>query len=144
DRFGPLAATDAVPKSITPLGTFSFWMCAAACCLGAWWVLWRRRRSATAAWLLLLAVALTGGAWHDLRWFEFSRQDIGRYASYELLPSCVTAVAVSAPALMPAQAPTPLRAIPGTERTRLALRMTGIRNGTNWIPIDGGAQLIAD
>jgi competence protein ComEC len=124
-------------------GFLALWLMAAAG-LGAWWWLWRDGHPAISAWLLLAAIAGAGGAWHDLRWNLFPTHDAGRYANLETTPACVRAVVLAAPELVPAPPPTPLRAIPSGERNRVELRLTGIRDGTDWRPAAGRCQLVVD
>src|SRR3972149_1317749 len=124
DRFGGAAIDGA---------RFAVQWCCAASCLAAWWWAWRGRHPATAAWLLLVAVALRGVAWHDLRWNLLPCDDVGRYAELDAVPACATATVLTAPEILPAPRPTPLRAIPGGERSRAEVRVTGIRDGTTWL-----------
>jgi competence protein ComEC len=123
---------------------FAVWWFVAISCLAAWWCAWRFTRTALAAMLLLMTTAMLGAAWHNLQWNYFTSYDAGRYASEEANPTCVTAVVLAAPELVPAPQPTPLRAIPGGERSRVELRITGIRDGTDWLPAAGRCQLAVD
>jgi competence protein ComEC len=131
-----LPATDGI--------AFGGWWWLALALLAAWYLAWRRRRSITAAWLLLAAVALSGAAWHELRWREFPSHDVARYAAREATPACATAIVLSAPEILPAPRPTPLRAIPVGERSRVRLEMTGIRDVGQWRPAAGHCQLTVD
>ena len=54
----------------------------------------------------------------------------------------LAAIVLTAPETLPAPQPTPLRAIPAGERTRTELRLTGIRDGTDWLTADGRCQLV--
>jgi competence protein ComEC len=128
---------------LEPFGFGLYWWFALAA-LAAWYLAWRVRWSATAAGTLLAAVALAGAAWHDLRWREFERDDISRYAAFEAMPSCTMAVVLAAPEIMPAPRPTPLRAIPTGERSRVRVEMTGIRDVVNWRAASGRCQLTVD
>ncbi len=112
--------------------------------LVAWWCFWRGGHPAISAWFLLFTISLTGGAWHDLRWNAFSSHDIGRYATQKTEPTCVTAIVLAGPESVPPTPATPLRAIPGGERTRLQIDLTGIRDGTAWLPAGGRCQLLVD
>lgn len=119
--------------------TLSWYVCAG--CLAIWWLAWRLRYDAAAAWLLLAASALLGSAWHDLNWYLFDGQEIARYAAYNPAPACIEAVARESPERVSAPPPTPLRAIPGSEQSRLLVELTKIRDGTEWRPASGSCQL---
>jgi competence protein ComEC len=123
---------------------FAAWWLAAAVCWTGWWAVWRRPRDVPAAWLLLAAVAISGAAWHDLRWDVFSQHEIARFARDNSQPACVEAIADDVPERLPAPRPTALRAIPARERSRLEVRVTGIRDGTSWLPASGVCQLVVD
>src|SRR5262245_50300522 len=69
---------------------FAAWWWLSITLLVGWLWAWRNRNDAVAAWLLLAVVAIAGAAWHDLRWREFSRVEIARYAELEAEPSCTT------------------------------------------------------
>jgi competence protein ComEC len=117
------------------------WASAAALLLG-WWIVRRRQFDRAAAWLLLAAVGLTGAAWHDLRWNFFGDGEIGRFAAYDPQPACVECVAYESPERMSAPPPTPLRAIPGVERSRLRVQLAAIRDGTTWRRATGVCELL--
>jgi hypothetical protein len=112
--------------------------CVAVCLLVAWWWTWRGGHAAFSAWLLLSAVALTGAAWHELRWNLFPRDDVGRYAGLEAVPACATVTVLTAPEILPAPRPTPLRAKPGGARSRAEVWLTGNRDGTRSSPSSAG------
>jgi competence protein ComEC len=120
------------------------WWCASAVCTVVWWTLWRAQRNRSAAWLLLAAVALTGATWHDLRWFVFSRDDIGRYAPPDAGPACITASVLRVPENLPEPRPNPLRAIPGNTRSRIDVEATAIRDGKDWLSAAGRCELLVD
>ncbi len=112
-----------------------------ACFLAIWWLAWRRGREAIAAGLLLASAALVGTAWHHLNWFLFAKEEISRYAAYQPAPACIEAVACQSPERVSAPPPTPLRAIPVTERSRLLVEVKEIRDGREWRPASGVCQL---
>jgi competence protein ComEC len=120
-----------------------YWWLAAACLI-TWWVAWQRHRSLLASAALLLSAACCGGAWNHMRWDLFDRFEIGRYADRELAPVCIEAVASRSPERVRAPHPTPLRAIPGSERTRIGLRLTSIRDATTWRPAAGDCELMVE
>lgn len=115
----------------------------AAVSLVAWWWLLRGGRPAVSAWLLIVAIAATSGAWHDLRWNLFAANEIGRFAEAPT-PTCLRATVLSVPETLPAPLPTPLRAIPGGERTRVDVELRAIRDGRRWVAADGHCQLTID
>jgi competence protein ComEC len=121
--------------------TFIAWWMLAALSLVAWWLAWRRGRDAVALWLVLGAAVLSAAGWHHARWHLFDRVEVMRYAGYEPAPACVLAVARETPERMPAPPATPLRAIPGSERSRLTIELTAIRDGRRWQPAAGICQL---
>ncbi|MFH1920752.1 MAG: ComEC/Rec2 family competence protein, partial [Planctomycetota bacterium] len=107
----------------------------------AWLVLWRRAWDRTAGVVLLLSVAACGGLWHHMRWNLFGRDDLGCYAQAEVEPACIEAIALSGPRRLPAPRPDPMRIIPPVDRTRLEVRVTGIRDRDRWRPASGRARL---
>ncbi len=123
---------------------FAAWWLFATCFLLTWWVAWRQHRNRLAVWPLLAALALAGAAWHHARWHLFDRNEIARFAGLEPGPACIEAVARETPERVPAPRPTPLRAIPGTERSRLLVELTRIRGGRGWHPASGTCQLTVD
>ncbi|HEX3599625.1 MAG TPA: ComEC/Rec2 family competence protein [Lacipirellulaceae bacterium] len=120
---------------------FVLWWLSGAACLAIWCVAWRRRNECAAAWLLLASAALAGAAWHHFNWFSFSGDDLARYADYDSHPACIEAVACESAERVAAPSPTPLRAIPGSEHSRLLVNVTGIRDGRTWMPTSGTCQL---
>jgi competence protein ComEC len=110
--------------------------------LGAWWLARRRKHDWLAAWPLLIAVACTGAAWHDLQWYTYGRHEILRYADDAPIPACVEVIARETPERVSAPQPTPLRAIPGSEQSRLPVELVRIRDGATWRPATGLSQLI--
>lgn len=127
-----------------PWSGFATWWWLATICLGAWFIAWRRSCYALAALCLLATTSLVGAAWHDLRWREFSSDQVARYATMDAAPACVTATALASPVILPAPRHSALRAIPGGERSRIELEVTGIRDGTAWLPAKGRCQLLVN
>jgi competence protein ComEC len=76
-----------------------------------------------------------------LNWFTFSRDEIGRFATYEPTPACLEVVASASPERVTAPPPTPLGAIPAGERSRLVVEVVGVRDGQTWRPASGRCQL---
>jgi competence protein ComEC len=123
---------------------FAFWWLLAAAALIVWRLAWQARWSAFAAWPLLFAAAFSGAAWHHAQWNLFDRFDSARYATFTFAPACVEAIARGTPQRVSAPDPTPLRAIPGGERSRLSVSILGIRDGTQWRPASGECQIFAE
>jgi competence protein ComEC len=116
----------------------------AALALSSWWLFWRAGRDRAACWLVLAAAGLCGATWHDLRWSLFGASEIGRYAAYDAAPMCVDVIALESPDRVSAPPATPLRAIPGRERSRLIVHLIAIRDGKLWRRASGICQLTVD
>jgi len=125
-------------------GEFVGWWIASLACAAVWWLAWRRSRYCISCWLLLASVSCLAGAWHHLNWDLFGKNEVSRFAAYEPAPACITAVACESPERVSATAPTPLRAIPGTERSRLLVELRAIRDGRSWHAANGLCQLSVD
>lgn len=137
DRFHPL-----------PL---SAWWATVAVGLALWMTLQllERRFFDRAAWaavlgnfLVLAAIAATAGAWHHCRWNLMTDDDLGRYALGDSRPICVEAVAVESPRRLPPAADDPMRTMPRSESSRLAVDLLALRNGAAWQPVSGRATLL--
>ncbi len=122
---------------------FALWWLLAGVCIFVWHRM-QRRSPAFAVTLLLAAVSFTAAAWHDSCWDLFARDEIARYAGLESGPACLDAIAVGAAELLPANLPTPLRALPSVERTRLDVRAMAIRDGAAWRAAAGNCLLVVD
>jgi competence protein ComEC len=123
-------------------GFTSLWL-VALFALAAWWWFCRGGRPAISCWLLLVAIAATGGAWHDLCWNLFDEDEVARFAAAPT-PACVRATILSAPESSPPPLPTPLRAIPGGERCVVEVELSGIRDARSWLPAAGRCRLTVD
>ncbi len=141
DRFGRPQFLVAGIDSLGGSAWFALWWLSCAVCLAVWWLAWRQRYEVTAAGLLLASTALVGAAWHHSNWFSFDRDEVARYAGYGPQPACVEAIACESAERVSAPPPTPLRAIPGSERSRLLVQVTGIRDGQTWRPASGRCRL---
>lgn len=133
-------------RPIVPAGGawFAIWWYLALCLACAWWLVWRKRWDRFASWLLVAAAAATGAAWHDARWQLFPRWEIARFARYDMAPSCMLAIARESPERLPASPPTPLRAIPSGERSRLSVEVLAVRDGTRWLSAGGQCEVITE
>jgi competence protein ComEC len=130
DRYNPLA--------------FSTWWTVAAVSWALWLLVCWRGSERLSACLLLVSISATGAAWHHFHWHLFRSDDAGRYAREHPQPVCVEAVALSGPRHVPAPPPNPLRTIPKSDESQLAVRLTGVRDGVNWRPASGSASLTVD
>lgn len=108
----------------------------------SWGVCWRLGRSSLAACTALLLTAAVFGLWHHQCWYCFAADDLGFRADYEPAPVLIEGTLHAAPTRMPAPTPNPLRAMETGDRTRLDLRVTGIRDGQNWISASGNTTVI--
>jgi competence protein ComEC len=120
---------------------FAAWWCLGSTSLILWWLLWQSRHDYLAAGAILFAAGLCGAAWHELQWSRFHAGEIGRYARVDAQPACLDAIARETPDRVTAPQETPLRAIPTSERSRLLVQVTAIRDGTVWQPVGGFCQL---
>ncbi len=120
------------------------WWLAGAITWLAWWLCRRKGRDRAAAVSLLFCLAATGGAWHHARWSLFRDDDLGAFAREESAPVCVEAVALSAPRRLPAPAFDPLKAIPTGDRSRLPLRVLGVRDSDGWLESSGRAMVTVE
>jgi len=130
DRFHPLA--------------FPAWWSTAAFCWVAWLLFWRKGQNYMAATALVVCLAATGGAWHHARWSLFGADDLGALAREESGPACVEAIALSAPRRVPAPPFDPLRAIPAGDRSRLLVRVYGVRDAARWLDASGQATVMIE
>ena len=126
-----------------PLPVEAWWLAAVVSWCG-WLFVWRRRRERMSAAALALCLASLGGAWHHARFHLFARDELGLYASEEPHPICIEAVAEGGAQRLPAGPDDPLCAIPRHDRSRLELRLTGLRQGERWQGASGRARLLVD
>src|SRR3954468_944579 len=61
------------------LSYIACWLVGAAS-LAAWYLAWRKQYNHAAGWLLVASAALAGAAWHHVNWFDFSADELARYA----------------------------------------------------------------
>ncbi len=140
-RYGARLVLSPASAETPGSGWLLIWIGLCVAFLVAWLVAWRRQHDALAAWVLLAAVVWAGAAYHELRWFLYETDELGRYAAFEPAPACVEAIALGAPERVTAPPPTPLRAIPAGERSRLTISLTKIRDGAQWRAASGVCQL---
>ncbi len=106
-------------------------------CIG----LWRCEVNRSCTWALLLTALCVGGAWHHLRWNYFAADDLARFARVSTQPVCIEAVAIDRTRRSPAPKFNPLRAIPARSRSETLVRITRIRDGTEWRVASGNCRL---
>ncbi len=121
-----------------PIGV---WWLAALVALLAWWF---APKSIGRTAMLVLAVAATTAVWHQWHWNYFAVDHIWRCSQFDNQPCAVEVVALESPTRCLAAVPSPYRAIPSTEESRLEVRCTRIRNGVEWQPTSGLALLTID
>jgi len=109
-----------------------------------WWWLARSGHATLATIALLMSVAALGASWHHSRWYDFPRDDLGRFANGEPRPAVVELVALESPRRLPAPPEHPMRAIPVVDRTMLDVEAVAIRDGQTWRPAAGRATLMVD
>ncbi len=129
-----------VAERFYPMPVFACWT-AAVVALAVWFCLWRYHRERTAAVLLMLAVAATAASWHHCRWRLFDDDELGRYARAEVQPVCVEAVALTSARAVHTPESNPMRAIPTSARSRVDLKLTGLRDGARWRKVSGRTTL---
>ena len=95
--------------------------------------------SLSATWLLA-TVAFLAAAWSGASWRLFDADDIGRFAALDAEPVCLEVVATAPPTHYPAEAPSPFRAIPSTDRTIVEARVVKLRDAADWREASGTAK----
>ncbi len=122
----------------------AMWLTTAGIAWVAWLVCWRFRWCRTAGIALLASVTACAGLWHHVRWNRFALDDLGCYARSQDRPTCVDAIALKGPRRLPAPEFNPMRIIPPVDRTRVEVKMIGIRDRARWRPASGRARLTVD
>ena len=97
----------------------------------------RRGREARAGAWMLVSLAATGAAWHQAQWSLYAADELGTFARDAAQPVCVEAIARTSPRRVPAPEFDPLRPIGTGDRSRLAVRLVGIRDGEAWTSASG-------
>ena len=110
----------------------------------AWLICHRLDRGTIACGALLVSIAMSGAAWHHWQWNLFRSNELARFAIDEQTPVAMEAVVLQSPRYVAAPVPTPLRAIPVGERSRIRLAATSIRDVTTWRPVSGECELTID
>lgn len=141
DRSLRLPYLTTVVERLGASGWLVLWWLVSGVGLVLWYAAWRRRREWISGWLLLGSTAFVTAGWHHWNWFLFDGDEAARFARFESQPTCVEAIACESAERVAAPRPTPLRAIPGTEQSRLTVNLVGIRDGRNWRPMSGVCQL---
>jgi competence protein ComEC len=121
--------------------SFEMWWGTASTAFIAWLACCRFGKYTAAAIAIFVCLAAIGGAWHHARWNLFGDNDLGRFATQSAQPICFEAIARTAPREIPAPVFDPLRTIPAGSQSRLSLDVVQVRNGLEWQPAVGRAQL---
>ena len=102
----------------------------------------RRRLESIGSSLLLIGLLCAAAFWHHGRWNWFGVNEIGRFATDLAVPCCVDAVVVSEPRWSVVRNEHASDANDESVRTRLAVRLLGIRDGEKWKPATGLSDLV--
>jgi competence protein ComEC len=123
-----------------PLPLAAWWLVTlGTCCV--WLVLWRRGRLHTALAMLLLAAAAAAAGWHHARWYLFAADDLGQFARAGWQPVCIEARALKTPRMVPPVEVGPMSPPRSGDRVRLEVELLALRDGADWRPVSGRAQL---
>ena len=117
-----------------------WWLCTFIC-LVIWFFLWKVEKSKMAAVAILLAMMSLSGSWHHLRWNQFSKTEIGRFAKLDSTPVCLQARVLKATYRVEAEEFNPMVVIPETDSTRFEIQIEAIRNGTKFQAASGKARI---
>jgi competence protein ComEC len=127
---------------LLPLGSVAWAVLAAVLAWGGWLILLRRQWNFAAAVVLLVCTAGLGAAWHHVRWHLRGPDDIGRFAPAHAEPVCLRGRAVTAPAVIPAPPPDPMRSIPAEDMARLTVEVEAIRDRQQWRSASGKTSVL--
>ncbi len=121
--------------------SFEAWWLIATISIATWFLLCWMNHLVAGMLALSIALVAIGGAWHHTRWNLFSDNEIGRVASAESQPFCLEVIAATAPQILPAPAPDPLRTIPATAESRFVAEAVAMRDGFAWKPASGRVRV---
>jgi competence protein ComEC len=141
DRYLRTQFLETAVERLGTTGWLMLWWLASGIGLAMWYATWRRQRDSISGWLLLASLAFAAAGWHHWNWFLFNDDEAARFARIESQPTCVEAIACESAERVAAPRATPLRAIPGSEQSRLLVNLVGIRDGRSWRPMCGVCQL---
>lgn len=110
----------------------------------AWWNEWRSSRFGSSTVCLLLAIASVGAASHHDAWRWYAGDEIGLRVTTDRTPVALDAELLAAPIVLPAPPQTPLSPFPATDRTRLELRVIGVRHRKEWQVATGETTAFVD
>jgi competence protein ComEC len=110
----------------------------------AWFGLWLRRWERASAVALLVSASAVAGGWSHCRWNLYDADDISLYANEHSHPVALEGQIAVGPRFMPAPPRDPLRTMPLTDRTRLAVNVSAIRAGRDWRAASGAVMLIVN
>ena len=88
--------------------------------------------------LILLGLIMTlGGLWHHQYWNVYPSNDPGLFQLDQPTPVVFEGTVIGSPQWFPEPPKIPGRLIPASDSTVLTLRVTRLRNGTQWEPASG-------
>ena len=134
-------AADLALHSRLEASLFAVWWIGAAVALVYAEYAGRRQHQPWATAALLIAVGGAGAAWHHFYWNEFPADDLGRFASEESQPTCVTGVLTDRVRISPPADRSPLRALPAQTISETTLEVEQIRDGAKWRTAGGVTRL---
>ncbi|MFK7765763.1 MAG: ComEC/Rec2 family competence protein [Mariniblastus sp.] len=133
-------------------------ICLSTACLSlvGWYACWHRTKNQTdgstrsdkqdgfllPSTFLLIGLICIAGFWHHGRWNWFGVNEIGRFAKSVSTPCCVEASVVSEPRTMVSSTELGSEVTMDEIRTKLAVRVTRIRDGAKWRPACGISDLV--
>lgn len=93
--------------------------------------------------LLLIALFWLGAAWQHARWNWFGKHEVGQFAAAQSQLCCLRATLLREPrTTVFADHDPDLDPLWSAERTRLIVRVEGIRDRQNWLPASGFMDVI--
>ena len=122
----------------------SAWLVVAVLLVLCWFLLWLGRFERLSSVVLLAAGAAVGGAWHHCYWNLYPSDELARSAREIQRPICVEVIALQSPRRLPAPREEPLRTIPLGDRSRVTVSVIRVRDGRQWRPASGRAELLVD
>jgi len=136
------AAAGITLDRLLPLNSVAWSLLAAVLAWVGWLILFRRQWNLAAAVVLLVCTAGLGAAWHHVRWHLRGPDDIGRFAPAQAEPVCLRGRAVTAPAVIPAPPPDPMRSMPVEDMARLTIEVEAIRDRQQWRSASGKTSVL--
>jgi competence protein ComEC len=119
------------------------WIAVAVIALGIWCLTSRWSKNQFQAGLVLIAAFCTAALWHHWHWRWFGEDELGLAANRKPVPICAEVIALSSPRRQPAPPPNPLDTMRVDDETHLPIRITRVRDGSQWRAASGTAMLRA-